>query len=96
MFGTVYRLQTKPGKKEEAKRSMMLEDRRINGAVAFYLFDTSGDELWGTAVFEDEKTYRANANDPEQDKWYGKLREFLVADPEWHDGNIQAWPGNCS
>jgi hypothetical protein len=60
---------------------------------AAYVFDTGGDELWGVAVFEDEATYRANANDPEQHKEYERFRQHLVADPEWHDGTIEAWPG---
>ena len=92
MFGTVYKMRTKPGKKADALKTMMSEDRKIAGAAAFYVFDTGPDELHGVAVFDDEKTYRANANDPEQDKWYRQLRELLVAEPEWHDGTITAWP----
>ena len=68
--------------------------RQIDGFVSAYVYDTGGDELWGVAVFRDEESYRANANDPEQDKWYRRLREHLEADPEWHDGAIRAWPGD--
>ena len=85
-------MQVQPGKKDEVKSAMRDDPRQIKGAVAFYLYDTGGDELWGTAVFEDEKSYRANASDPEQDKWYRRLRGLLVADPEWHDGAIEAPP----
>ena len=28
----------------------------------------------------------ANADDPERDRWYGRLRPLLPADPEWEDG----------
>ena len=95
MFGTVYRMKVKPGKKDGATRAMMEDVRQIDGFVsAYYVYDTGGDELWGVAVFRDEESYRANANDPEQDKWYRRLREHLEADPEWHDGAIRAWPGD--
>ena len=30
----------------------------------------------------------ANADDPEQDKWYQEMRQHLEADPAWHDGEI--------
>jgi len=93
VFGTVYRMKVKPGKKDGAMRAMMDDARQIDGFVSAYICDTGGDELWGVAVFRDEKTYRANANDPEQDKWYRRLREHLEADPEWHDGTISASPG---
>jgi len=94
MFGTVYRMQAQPGKKAELVKTMMSEDRKIAGAKSFYVFDTGSDELHGVAIFDDEKTYRANANDPEQDKWYRKVRALLVADPEWHDGTITPWQNN--
>ena len=94
MFGTIYRMKVKPGKKDGATRAMMEDVREIEGFVSAYVYDTGGDELWGVAVFRDEESYRANANDPEQDKWYRRLREHLEADPEWHDGSIRAWPGD--
>ena len=52
------------------------------------------DELILVAVFRDRESYRANADDPEQDKWYRQLREHLQADPEWTDGEVVfAGPG---
>lgn len=94
MFGSVFRMQAKSGKKEELKKFMMSDDRMPDGAIQFYGFDTGGDELWGVAVFQDEKSYRANADDPAQHEWYMKVREMLTADPEWHDGEIMASPMN--
>jgi hypothetical protein len=43
-------------------------------------------ELIGVAIFKDKAAYTANAGDPEQDRWYRRVRELLVADPEWQDG----------
>jgi len=65
--------------------------RAVPGFRSAYIYDTGGDELWGVAVFENEKSYRDNASDPAQDESYSKLRALLQADPEWHDGLIQAW-----
>ena len=94
MFGSVFRMQVQPGKKQELIRTMM-EDGNSSpaGMRAAFLYDTGGDEVWGVAVFDDEKSYRANAASPEQDAEFRKMRALLTADPEWHDGNITAWPG---
>lgn len=97
MFGSVFRMQAKPGKKAELLSTMMGEDDHDpKGMRAAYMYDTGGDEIWGVAVFEDEKSYRANAESPEQDKQYRQFRELLVADPEWHDGTVIARPGNMA
>ena len=48
--------------------------------------DNKAGELFGAAIFEDKAAYMANADDPERDRWYGRLRPLLPADPEWEDG----------
>ena len=93
MFGSVFRMQAKPGKKQELIQAMMDNARKPAGMRGAYMYDTGGDEVWGVAIFDDEKTYRANASDPAQDKEFQVWRALLAADPEWHDGNITAWPG---
>jgi hypothetical protein len=94
MFGTVFRAQVLPGRKDEFIKVMMDDSRVPKGMRAAYLYDTGSDEVWGVAMFDDEATYRANASSPEQDAEYRKMRALLAADPEWHDGTILAWPGN--
>jgi len=94
MFGSVFRMQAQPGKKQQLINTMIGDARPVAGMRGAYLYDTGGDEVWGVAIFDDEKTYRQNAEDPAQDREYQKMRALLVADPEWHDGNITAWPGN--
>ena len=93
MFGSVFHMVANPGAKDEIVR--LMEDdsrmRSIQGFQSAYVFDAAGNDLWGVAVFEDEKSYRANANDPQQDQWYRRLRALLQADPEWHDGAIRAF-----
>ena len=93
MFGSVSHMVANPGAKEQIIR-LMEDDSRMRSIPGFqsaYVFDAAGNDLWGVAVFDDEKSYRANAGNPEQDQWYRKLRALLQADPEWHDGTIRAW-----
>ena len=42
------------------------------------------------AMFEDKEAYFANANDPEQDRWYQRFRERLEVDPVWEDGEFHS------
>ena len=61
---------------------------KVKGAIAGLLLkpDKRPGELIGAGVFEDKASFMANASDPEQDRWYRRLRELLEADPEWEDG----------
>ncbi len=93
MFGSVFKMQPKPGKAEELRQVMIGEPRRPKGMITAYLLseDAAGN-VWGVAVFEDEKAYRDNAADPAQNAQYQKFRALLEADPEWHDGAIEQRP----
>jgi heme-degrading monooxygenase HmoA len=91
MYGTVARLRAKPGAQAEiAALARDLQGVKISGMVADYLYhlDNAADEYYLVAVFETKAAYVANANSPEQDAQYRRLRALLVADPEWHDGEI--------
>lgn len=90
-FGSVFKMKPKAGQKQAAIDVLMSgrQPGEIEGFVSAHLFDC-GDEVWGVAIFTDEKAYRDNANDPEQDREYQQLRALLDADPEWHDGTIQS------
>ena len=95
MFGTVYRMRPKPGAEtaiEDLLRREEKERTRPTGFIAGYLFRSRSrpGELIGVAVFDSEASYRKNADDPEQDHWYRRLRELLESDPEWNDGEVLA------
>jgi hypothetical protein len=93
-FGSVFRMQVQPGKKDELLKLMTDDSGRTPpGMKAAFAFDTGGDEVWGVAVFADEKSYRDNASSPEQDAEYREMRALLTADPEWHDGTVVSWQG---
>jgi hypothetical protein len=94
MYGSVFKMRPKAGKAAELRDYMMGMERRPAGMVTAYLLsEDSGGNVWGMAVFEDEKQYRANAANPEQSKAYEGYRALLEADPEWHDGTITQRPG---
>jgi len=94
MFGTIYRMQPKPGQEQavaDFHRRWERERRpRVDGVVAAYVFKPRRQpgELIGVAVFDCAANYYKNADDPEQDRWYRRLRELLQADPEWNDGDV--------
>jgi quinol monooxygenase YgiN len=93
-YGTIFRMRIKPGAEQTIVGLMEEWERehkpKIRGALASYLYrpEKRPGELVGVAVFRDRDAYMANANNPEQDAWYRRLRDQLEADPEWEDGVI--------
>lgn len=98
MYGTVARMQLKPDT-EAQMMALDLEERAKNipGALAEYVYrmDNEPDVYYLVVMFESKDAYFANAASAEQAAEYEKMRAFLAADPEWHDGKvISAWtPG---
>jgi quinol monooxygenase YgiN len=89
LYGTVARLKVKPGHLEQLKADQ--EERAWpKGGLAMYAYqlDDNPDELLLAVVFEDEESYKANADLPETHQEYLKLLEHLEGEPEWHDGKV--------
>ena len=92
MYGTIIRLKVKPGFDEKVVElfEQWNRDRKpnVDGALNGYLMrpDGKADEFVGVALFRDRASYEANASNPEQDRWFRKLRETLLSDPQWEDG----------
>ena len=94
MYGTIARMRVKSDHAQQLQA--MNEEwtqergRQVDGFVASYVLrpDERPDELILVAIFRDRDAYRANASDPEQDRWYRRMREHLDADPEWTDGEL--------
>jgi quinol monooxygenase YgiN len=96
MYGTIARFRIKPGTRDEFVQVMDgLGDAVIPGWKADYYFQMNkdSDEFYLVAIFGDKAAYDANADSAEQHERYLKFREFLVADPEWHDGHIVSATG---
>lgn len=94
MFGTIFHMRPKAGQ-ENAIIALFEEWNRVRrpkvkGAVAGYVLrpEKKTGELIGMGIFSDRDTYLANANDPEQDQWYRRIRDLLEADPTWEDGEV--------
>ena len=95
MYGTVARMRVKAGQRQALLNIMEEWNRerrpKVKGAQTSYILfsDSDPNQAILMAIFDDKDTYRANADDPEQDKWFRQFRELLEADPEWEDGEIQ-------
>lgn len=92
MYGSIFRMRPKAGRASEV--SALFQEwgdtraRQVPGVRAGYVLAPTNhpDQLIGVAVFKDRATYVANADTPEQNQWYLRIRELLEADPEWEDG----------
>lgn len=91
MYGTVARLQLKPGMEASLMAEMeKYPGLKIPGFVSTMVYRTDGNanECYLAVAFKDKDSYQANARDPKQDERYQRMRAVLAADPEWHDGEI--------
>lgn len=99
MYGTIARVHPKPGAlaqlRDYAAEFNSGVNRRVPGFVASYIFDPDQkvydrETVFLVAIFEDEATYKANADSPEQHQDYLRMRELLEDDPEWMDGTFHS------
>ncbi len=96
MFGTIFRMRPKQGQEQVVEELFQRWGRerrpKVTGFVNGYLLKSRSHpgELISVAIFDSEASFRQNAEDPEQDRWYQELRAVLVADPEWNDGEVTA------
>ena len=90
MYGTIARLQLKPGMDERLRELTREHVAQISGLVStlIYRTDAAANEYYLAVTFESQAAYQANAASPEQHTRYEQYRELLAAEPEWHDGEI--------
>ncbi|MBI5929163.1 MAG: antibiotic biosynthesis monooxygenase [Chloroflexi bacterium] len=91
MYGTIGHYHLKPGMREAALQTLHAQESiAVPGIIAVHVYqnDQNPDELMLVVMFENRATYLANANSPEQHERYLKVRQFLVSDPTWFDGEI--------
>jgi len=97
MYGTIARMKVR---KDRIREFLALgkewDDRERKRALGYI----GGEIMWedkeeGRACmivhFTSRESYVTNANSPEQDAFYQKLRSCLEADPEWIDGTFGRW-----
>ena len=90
MYGTIARLRLKPGMEERLREFGRERAPQIPGFVFQHVFrtDADPDEYYLVVGFESREAYRANAESAEQRERYEQYRQWLAAEPEWHDGEI--------
>ena len=94
MYGTMARIQPLPGKEQELIAiSDTMREAPMPGYRASFLFKPDHNPYpnptyFLVAVFDDEATYKANADSPEQNERYLELRALLEDDPDWMDGTF--------
>ncbi len=96
MYGSIFRMKVKTGHDKAVAELFKEWDAerkpKVKGAIGGFLLkpDKKSGVLIGAAMFEDEASFRANGADPEQDKWYQRLRMELQEEPAWEDGEYVA------
>jgi len=88
-------MKVQPGKVDEMKqlvRDRGAENRRQASAgwektVVGQVKDDPN-TFWGTVTWDTSERYYANAQSPEQNEWYQKMRALLESEPEWFDCDV--------
>lgn len=97
MYGTIARVHPQPGAlaklREYAGEFNSGQNRQVPGFVASYIFTPDQkvydrETIFLVAIFEDEATYKANADSPAQQDDYLRMRALLEDDPDWMDGTF--------
>jgi hypothetical protein len=88
MYGTIAKLKAKDGVVEHIRK--MEAQRHPMGYMGTFIYQSDNDphEIWMIAMYDSKESYWANAKSSEQDREYFELRKLLLAEPEWHDGEI--------
>lgn len=91
---TFFKMKVLPGKVGELTSMMSggeegarLSDRGWQMSVVGTRKDNK-DEVWGCVTWDTSERYYANAESPEQNADYEKMRALLAADPEWFDCDV--------
>jgi quinol monooxygenase YgiN len=97
MYGTIARMKVR---KDRIREFLALgkewDDRERKRALGYI----GGEIMWEDKEegrvcmivhFTSPESYIENANSPEQDAFYQKLRACLESDPEWIDGTFGRW-----
>ena len=96
MYGTIARMRLRPGVEPFFRAQFdALVHEQLKGWVSstFYQSDTDPLDVWMVVAFDSKESYRANADRPNMDAIYRRMRGCLDADPEWHDGFVMAGYG---
>jgi heme-degrading monooxygenase HmoA len=91
---TFFRMKVQPGKADEFTRLMSGDMNEARAKERGWTGVISGrsknnpDEVWGCVTWDTSERYYANAESPEQNAEYEKMRALLASDPEWFDCDV--------
>jgi hypothetical protein len=91
---TFFRMKALPGKVDELTAMMSSMDDESQARERGWVGDVVGrrkddpDEIWGCVTWDTSERYYANADSPEQNAEYEKMRALLASDPEWFDCDV--------
>lgn len=92
---TFFRMKVKPGKVDELRelvRQRRDEARRLadTGWESTVAGQSKDDRntVWVAVTYDTSEHYYANAENPDQNEWYEKMRALLESDPEWFDCDV--------
>ena len=87
MWGSIARMVVRSEVPEAYLSAQMNAFQSRPGIVSGKVYRSASDplEVWLVAMFEDEESYRNNAESRVQHAEYLTLRACLQQDPEWHD-----------
>ncbi len=93
MFGTIARMKVRPGMKSLFlgwARYSNWTLRVMPGLIEASLYELDSDPYTVilVVVFESREAYFENANSAEQHAEYLSLMQFMIAEPEWNDGDV--------
>lgn len=92
-YGTIAKMRLSPGAEPLFRAQFAaLVHEQLPGWVytTFYQSDFDPLDVWMVTAFESREAYRANAERPNMDALYRRIRGCLSQDPEWHDGPLMA------
>jgi heme-degrading monooxygenase HmoA len=89
---TFFKMNVQPGKADDLIKLMSgnapaVGARGFERSIAGKSKDNP-DEVWVAVTWDTSERYYANAESPEQNAQYEKMRALLTADPEWHDCDV--------
>jgi hypothetical protein len=93
MYGSIAYNRLKPGMADEFARFIEEGGGPADAgdslvAVFVYRMDSDPDDVWVAAVAESREAWQARSADPAVSARFQRIREFMMGDPEWHDGEV--------
>jgi hypothetical protein len=91
---TFWKMKTKPGKINDIIKIMGSTEDQARIKARGWQMTVVGtrkdnpDEIWGMVTWDNTDNYKKNADSPDQNADYEKMRELLAADPEWFDCDV--------